>query len=81
MKGEAIEMAQLPSWTSEVSERLMDIQLAAERGDQRILVLIHDTQKYVEKVEKTINGVYTAVRTGQPPRWMASQMDDMNDAA
>jgi hypothetical protein len=81
MKGEAIEMAQLPSWTSEVSERLMDIQLAAERGDQRILTLIHDTQAFVEEVEDTINGVFTTVRTGKMPRRMQRATNDTPEAA
>lgn len=63
-------MAQLPSWTGEVSERLMDLQIAVERGDgrRRLISLIHETQEFVKDTESQINAYCTTLRTGQPPK-------------
>jgi Na+/phosphate symporter len=73
-EGTTIEMSQLPSWTQEVSERLIDIQKAAERRDARTIALIHETQEYLDEVQKQINGYCTALRTGQMPRRMLRAM-------
>ena len=80
-EGNGFEMAQLPSWTSEVSERLIDIQIAAERGDRRLISLIHEAQTFVDAVEDEINGVFTTVRTGKMPRRLRAVAEDTLDAA
>ena len=61
-------MAQLPSWTQEMAERLIDIQRATERGDPQTVTLIREAQAYLDQVESEINGVFTTVRTGKMPR-------------
>lgn len=68
-------MATLPPWTAEVSERLMDIQRAAEQQDQRLIPMIHETQAYLTELERRIVGYCTTVRTGTPPRWMRDTLD------
>lgn len=74
-------MAQLPGWTQEMAERLIDIQRATERGDPQTVTLIHEAQAYLDQVEDEINGVFTTVRTGKMPRRLRAVAEDTLDAA
>jgi hypothetical protein len=81
-EGHGISMAQLPSWTGEVSERLMDLQIAVERGDgrRRLISLIHETQEFVKDTESQIVGYCTTLRTGTPPKRLRLVVSNQDEA-
>ena len=83
-------MAQLPNWTGEVSDLVMDAQVIATRAvdadgvrthdEQALIDALYATQQRITLVHDEINAVTSTLRSGQMPRRLRAAFDD-SDAA
>ena len=83
-------MVQLPDWTNEVSDLVMDAQVIARKAvkedgvvsdnEQRLLDALIAVQERIGVVHDEIHHVSTVLRTGRMPRRMLRAMND-NEAA
>lgn len=79
-------MAQLPNWTDEVSDLVMDAQVIAMRAvkadgvvtedEQALLDSLKAAQTRITVVHDEINAVTTVLRNGRMPRRMLAAMND-----
>lgn len=73
-----IAVAQLPNWTDEVSDLVMDAQVIAQRAvdadgvrtpdEQALIDTLYVTQERITRVHDEINVVTSTLRSGQRPR-------------
>jgi hypothetical protein len=84
-------MAQLPNWTDDVSDLVMDAQVIAMRAvdadgertadEQKLLDALYATQERIMVVHGEINAVTSTLRSGRMPRRLRARYDDTPDAA
>ena len=84
-------MGQLPNWTDEVSDLVMDAQVIAARAvgadgarapdGQALLAVLRAAQERITVVHDEINAVTSTLRSGRMPRRWQTHNDEPLEAA